>query len=57
MFAAAEAVTIIEPVSLCLAVNGRADVIVSADDDLLVLGSFQGIPIITAAAFAWAQIR
>lgn len=67
MFAAAELVTIIEPVSGCrdpdddmfleLAVNGHADVIVSGDDDLLVLDTFRGIPIITAAAFARAQIR
>lgn len=33
------------------AIAGRADVIVSADDDLLVLHPFEGIPIIGAAAF------
>jgi putative PIN family toxin of toxin-antitoxin system len=34
-----------------LAVLGRADVIVSGDADLLVLGSFRGIPIVDPAAF------
>ncbi len=32
------------------AVEGAADYIVSGDDDLLELGSFQGIPIVTPAA-------
>ena len=59
--------TIIEAVSGCrdpdddkfleLAVNGRADVIVSGDEDLLALDTFRGIPIITPAAFGRAQIR
>jgi uncharacterized protein len=62
---AAELVTITERVAACrdpdddkfleLAVNGRADVIKSGDDDLLVLDTFRGIPIITAAAFGRAQ--
>lgn len=34
-----------------VALAGRADVIVSGDDDLLVLGEFQGIPIVTPAVF------
>jgi predicted nucleic acid-binding protein len=34
-----------------LAVNGRPDVIVSGDRDLLVLDPFRGIPIITPAVF------
>jgi putative PIN family toxin of toxin-antitoxin system len=65
MFAVAEPVTIIEPVTGCrdpdddkfleLAVNGRAEVIVSGDVDLLVLDSFRGIPIITPAAFGHAR--
>ena len=38
-----------------LAVNGRADVIVSGDADLLVLEAFRDIPILTPAAFAHAQ--
>lgn len=33
------------------AVAGRAQAIVSGDDDLLRLGGFEGIPIVTAAAF------
>ena len=37
------------------AVNGRADLIVSGDADLLVLETFRGLPIITPAAFARAQ--
>ena len=34
-----------------LAVNGEADLIVTGDDDLLVLNPFRGIPIITPAAY------
>ncbi len=34
-----------------LAVNGRADMIVTGDLDLLVLNPFRGIPIIEPAAF------
>ena len=34
-----------------LAVNGRADLIVSGDADLLALDPFRGIPILTPAAF------
>jgi len=34
-----------------LAVNGRAEVIVSGDADLLVLNPFRGIPIVTPAVF------
>ncbi len=37
-----------------LAVNGRADLIVSGDEDLLVLGAFRGIPIMTPARFGRA---
>ena len=36
---------------LDLALNGRATVIVSGDDDLLVLHPFRGISIVTAAIF------
>jgi len=67
MLAAAALVTITERVAACrdpdddkfleLAVNGNADVLVSGDDDLLVLDTFRGIPIITAAAFARARVR
>jgi len=35
-----------------LAVNGRADVIVSGDADLLVLGRIEDIPIVNPATFA-----
>lgn len=34
-----------------LAVNGKADVIVTGDQDLLTLGSFRGIPIWTPAQY------
>jgi uncharacterized protein len=34
-----------------LAVNGRADLIVTGDADLLALDPFRGIPIVTPAAF------
>jgi putative PIN family toxin of toxin-antitoxin system len=65
IFAAAELVTITERIAACrdpkddkfleLAVNGRADLIVSGDADLLVLDTFRGIPVITPAAFGHAQ--
>jgi uncharacterized protein len=67
MLAAADLVTIAEHVAACrdpdddkfleLAVNGKADVIISGDADLLTLDTFRGIPIITAAAFARARVR
>ena len=57
LLAAAEMVAITERIVACrdptddkfleLAVNGRADFIVSGDADLLVLNPFRGIPIIT----------
>ncbi len=34
-----------------LAVNGEADIIVTGDDDLLVLDPFRGIPIVTPTAY------
>jgi predicted nucleic acid-binding protein len=60
--AAAELVTITERIAaacrdptddkfLELAVNGRADLIVSGDADLLALDPFRGIPIITPTAY------
>ena len=65
VFAVAELVPITETVAVCrdpdddkfleLAVNGRADVIISGDADLLVLDTFRGIPIITPAAFGHAR--
>lgn len=61
IFAAAELVTIAARVAACrdpkddkfleLALNGRADAIVSGDTDLLALDTFRGIPIVTPAAF------
>ena len=61
LLAAAELVTITEHVAACrdpkddkfleLAVNGRADVIVSGDADLVELDTFRGIPIVPPAAF------
>ena len=62
----AEIVIISESISECrhaaddkfleLAVNGHADVIVSGDNDLLVLHPFRGIPIFTPASFlAWVS--
>ena len=67
LLAAADLVAITERVAGCrdpkddkfleLAVNGRADVIVSGDADLLVLDTFRGIPIVTPAAFVHAGHR
>ena len=37
------------------ALDGGADYVVSGDDDLLSLGSFEGIPIVTSAAFIAAR--
>jgi putative PIN family toxin of toxin-antitoxin system len=64
IFADAEMVSIAEAVAGCrdptddkfleLAVNGRADLIVSGDEDLLVLGSFRGLPLVTPARFGRA---
>lgn len=61
MLAVAELITVAERVAACrdpkddkfleLAVNGRADVIVSGDADLLALNPFRGIPIETPARF------
>jgi uncharacterized protein len=67
IFAAAERVAITERIALCrdpeddkfieLAVNGRADLIISGDADLLGLNSVRDIPIVTPAAFVRAGIR
>jgi putative PIN family toxin of toxin-antitoxin system len=40
-----------------IAAFGRADCLVTGDDDLLQLGNFQGIPIITPAGFLEALSR
>jgi len=65
LFSGAELVTIAEHVAACrdpkddkfleLAINGRADAIVSGDADLLTLDMFRGIPIITPSAFIHAR--
>lgn len=61
-----EPVPIVERVSACrdptddrfleLAVNGRADVLVTGDPDLLVLHPFRAIPILSPAAFVHLTI-
>jgi putative PIN family toxin of toxin-antitoxin system len=61
LMGAAESVAIIERIAACrdpnddkfleLAVNGRADLIVSGDRDLVALNPFRGIPIVTPAIF------
>jgi putative PIN family toxin of toxin-antitoxin system len=61
LLAAAEPVEIVERIAACrdptddkvleLAVNGRADVIVTGDADLLALHPFRAIPILTPAQF------
>jgi uncharacterized protein len=40
-----------------LAVNGRADLIISGDADLLALNPFRDIPILTPAAFMQRTAR
>ena len=65
MLAAAELVAIVEPVVECrdpkddkfleLALNGRADAIVSGDADLLAADPFRGIPILDPAAI-WRAV-
>jgi predicted nucleic acid-binding protein len=61
IFSQAELMTIDERVVACrdptddkfleLAVNGRADVLVTGDLDLLILNPFRGLPIITPRVF------
>jgi putative PIN family toxin of toxin-antitoxin system len=60
----AERIEVVRPIRACrdprddkfleLAVDGEADVIVTGDDDLLVLDSFRGILILTPARFLQA---
>jgi hypothetical protein len=43
---------------LATALEGRAEVIVTGDDDLLSLGQFEGIPIVKPRAFLdWLEER
>ena len=61
MLAAAERVQIMERITACrdpkddkfleLAVNGKADMIISGDADLLTLATFRRIAIVDAATF------
>lgn len=65
ILARAELVPIVERIAACrdptddkfleLAVNGRADMVVSGDLDLPALDSFRGIPIISPAVFGHAR--
>lgn len=67
IFLDAELITVTERIAACrdpkdnkfleLAVNGHADVIVSGDADLLILGRFRSIPIMTPAAFCCVFTR
>ena len=67
LMATAELVEITERITACrdpkddkfleLAVNGRADLIVTGDGDLLVLNPFRDIPIVTPAAFVKGSVR
>jgi uncharacterized protein len=67
LMGAAELVAITERIRACrdptddkfleLAVNGRADLIVSGDGDLLVLNPFRKIAIVTPAAFVQGVVR
>ena len=67
LLAAAEVVIIAERIAACrdptddkffeLAVNGRADFIVSGDPDLLVLNPFRDIPIVAPTAFVQGVSR
>jgi putative PIN family toxin of toxin-antitoxin system len=67
LMAVAELVTITERIVACrdatddkfleLAVNGKADVIVSGDADLLVLNPYRDIPIVMPATFVQGTAR
>jgi uncharacterized protein len=67
LLARAELVAITERITACrdphddkfleLAVNGRADLIISGDADLLALNPFRDIPILTPAAFMQRTAR
>jgi uncharacterized protein len=67
MLDAAELVSIAESIAACrdptddkfleLAINGRADLIVTGDIDLLALNPFRQIPIVTAATFVQGVVR
>ena len=66
MFEAAELVTITDRITVCrdpkddkfleLALNGRANLILSGDADLLALDQFHGIPILDPATFGRSRV-
>jgi putative PIN family toxin of toxin-antitoxin system len=67
LLAGAEFVSITDRVAVCrdptddkfleVAVNGLADLILTGDNDLLVLNPFRGIPIVAPAAFVQGATR
>jgi len=67
IFTVAELIQITERIVACrdptddrfleLAINGRADVIITGDLDLLVLSPFRGIPIVTPRVFIYERQR
>jgi putative PIN family toxin of toxin-antitoxin system len=67
LMGAADLVAITERIAACrdptddkfleLAINGRADLIVSGDADLLALNPFRDIPIVTPAVFVQGAVR
>ena len=67
LMASAELVAVTEQIAVCrdptddmfleLAVSGRADLILSGDNDLLALDPFRGIPIVTPATFLQGAAR
>jgi putative PIN family toxin of toxin-antitoxin system len=67
LLAAAETMAVSERIVACrdptddkfleLAVNGKADFIVSGDADLLMLNPFRGVPIVQPAAFVQGATR
>jgi uncharacterized protein len=67
LMASAEMVPIAERIAVCrdpkddkfleLAVNGKADLIVTGDADLLVLNPFRGIAIVVPAVFVQGAAR
>jgi uncharacterized protein len=67
LLAGAELIEITESIAACrdptddkfleLAINGRADFIVSGDADLLVLNPFRSIPILSPAIFIQGALR
>jgi predicted nucleic acid-binding protein len=67
LLAGAESVPIIERIAACrdptddkfleLAINGKADIIITGDADLLVLHPFRGIKIVPPMVFVQGAVR